>query len=108
MMSLLDGDTFSRIVMRWTVYPIPWTGEGVGPTCKTSSSLVVVMIGNVCRGKGSFSGHRYLMEDLSPSVPAYGILHIVNSFLPDGAYPMVASWCYLGVLPRHSNVGRQR
>jgi hypothetical protein len=31
------------------------------------------------------------MEDLSSSVPAYGILHIVNGFLPSGAYLLAAS-----------------
>jgi hypothetical protein len=49
--------------------------------------LVVVMVGGVCRGKGSFPRRRYLMEDLSSSVPAHGILDIVNGFLPGGAYP---------------------
>jgi hypothetical protein len=39
------------------------------------------------------------MEDLSSSVPAYGILHIVNRFLPGGAYLLAASPCYLGVFP---------
>jgi hypothetical protein len=36
-------------------------------------------------------GCRYLMEDLSSSVPAYGLLHIVNGFLPSGAYPLAVS-----------------
>jgi hypothetical protein len=39
------------------------------PLHKMPSSLVVVMVGGISRGKGSFSGHRYQMEDLSSSVP---------------------------------------
>jgi hypothetical protein len=31
------------------------------------------------------------MEDLSSSVPVNEILHIVNDFLPGGAYPLAAS-----------------
>jgi hypothetical protein len=80
-------------VMRWTVYPThaPAYGSqlpavGAGPTCKMSSSLVMVMVGDVCQGKGSFPGRPYLVEELSSSV-AYGILHIANGFLRVGAYP---------------------
>jgi hypothetical protein len=57
----------------------------------TSSGLIVVMVSDVCRGKGSFLGRRYLMEDFSSSIPAYGILHIVNGFLPSDAYLLAAS-----------------
>jgi hypothetical protein len=39
-----------------------------------------MIVGGVCRRKGSFPGCRYLMEDLSSLVPVYGILHIVNGF----------------------------
>jgi hypothetical protein len=94
----------------WSTLPIaPAYGsqpptEGTVPTCKVSFGLVVVMVGGICWGKGGLMGCRYLMEDLSSSVPAYGILHIVNSFLPSGAYPLAVSWCYLGIFPRHSNV----
>jgi hypothetical protein len=67
--------------------------EGAGPTCKTSSDLVLVMVTDVCRGKASFLVRRYLMEDLSPSVPAYGILHILNVFtgwcLPPVSHPVL-------------------
>jgi hypothetical protein len=113
-MSLLSGDAFSCGVMRWTVYPTPYTGlwltapgRGAGPTCRTSSGLVVLIVGDVYCGKGSFPVCRYLMEDLSFSVPAHGILHIVNGFLPGNAYLLAASWCYLDVFLRHSNVGRR-
>jgi hypothetical protein len=43
-----------------------------------------------CRGGGErcLSGCHYLMGDLSSSIPAYGILHIVNDFLPGDAYPL--------------------
>jgi hypothetical protein len=51
----------------------------------------MVMVTEVYRGKGSFPGRRHLTEDLSSSVLAYGILHIVNSFLPGGAYPLAMS-----------------
>jgi hypothetical protein len=50
-----------------------------------SSSLVVVMVGDVCWEKGSFLGSHYLVEDLSYVVSVYGILHIVNGFLSGGA-----------------------
>jgi hypothetical protein len=49
------------------------------------------MVSDVCWGKGSFLGCHYLMEDLSSSVPTYGILNIVNGFLPGGAYLLAAS-----------------
>jgi hypothetical protein len=65
--------------------------EGAVPTYKSSSGLVMVMVGDVCRGMGSFSRHRYLMEDLSSSVPSCEILHIVNGFLLGGAYPLAVS-----------------
>jgi hypothetical protein len=64
------------------------------PSCKTTSGLIMVMVGDVCRGKGSFSGCHYLMEDLFSSVPAYVILHTVNSFVLSGAYLLAASGCY--------------
>jgi hypothetical protein len=80
--------------------------EGTGPTCKTPSDFVMVMVGGVCYGRGNFPGHRYLMEVLFSLVPAYGILHKVNGFLPGGDNPMAALWCYLGIFPRHSNAGR--
>jgi hypothetical protein len=70
-----------------------------------SSGLVVVMVGSVRRVKGSFPGRCYLMEGLSSLVPSYEILHIINDFLPGGAYPLAVSWCYLGVFLRHNNVG---
>jgi hypothetical protein len=38
------------------------------------SGLVVVMVGDVCRGKGSFPGRCYWLEVLSTSVPAHGIV----------------------------------
>jgi hypothetical protein len=80
--------------------------EGARPTYKTLSGLVMVMVDGVCHRKRSFLGHRYLLEDLSSSVPAYGILHIVNDFVPCCAYPLAAQLCYLGMFPRHSNVRR--
>jgi hypothetical protein len=46
-------------------------------------------------GEGKLLG-ALLMEGLSSLIPVYGILHIVNGFLPGGA---------LGVFPRHSDVG---
>jgi hypothetical protein len=63
----------------------------VGPTYKASLGLVVVVVGGACQGKGSFRGRRYLMEALSSLIPIYGILHIVNGFLLDGAYLLVVS-----------------
>jgi hypothetical protein len=97
-MSLLVDDAFSRGMIRWMVYPTPCTSlwltaaqRGVGPSCRTLDSLIMVMVTEVYRGKGSFLGRRHLTEDLSSSVLAYGILHIVNSFLPGGAYPLVMS-----------------
>jgi hypothetical protein len=66
--------------------------------------LPIVVFGGACRGKGSFPGHRYLIEGLSSLIPVHGILHIVNGFLPGGAYLLVVSWCYLGVFPRHSDL----
>jgi hypothetical protein len=66
-------------------------GGGAGPTCRTSSGLVVLIVGDVYCGKGSFPVCRYLMEDLSFSVPAHGILHIVNRFLPGDAYLLAGS-----------------
>jgi hypothetical protein len=81
--------------------------EGIGPTYKTSFGLIVVMVNGIHRGKGCFPGSCYLTEGLSSWVPAYGIFGIINGFLPGVAYPLVASWCYLGVFPRHSNVGRR-
>jgi hypothetical protein len=65
--------------------------EGTGPTYKTSSGLVVVMVGVVHQGEGSVPRHCYLMEGLSSFVPTYGILHILNGFLSSGAYPLAAS-----------------
>jgi hypothetical protein len=50
----------------------------------------MVMVGGVCQGRGNFLGHRYLMEVLSSSVPAYGILHKVNGFLSGGDNPLAA------------------
>jgi ABC-type thiamin/hydroxymethylpyrimidine transport system permease subunit len=55
------------------------------------SGLVALMIGGICRGKGSFLGCHYLMEGLISLVPAYEILHIVNGFLSGGAYLLAAS-----------------
>jgi hypothetical protein len=81
--------------------------EGTGPTYKTLSGLVAVMVDGICPRKGSFPGHRYLIEGLSFLVPAYGILHIVNGFLRGDAYPLAALWFYLGMFPRHSNVGHR-
>jgi hypothetical protein len=77
-------------------YPLHWPTahnrllRGTRPTCKTSFSLVVVMVDGVYRGKGSFPGRHYLMEDLSSLVPTYGMLHIVNDFQPGGAHPLAA------------------
>jgi hypothetical protein len=65
--------------------------EGTRPTYKVSSGPVVVMVGGVYRGKGSFPKCCYLMEDLSSLVPTYRMLHIVNGFLLGGAYPLAAS-----------------
>jgi hypothetical protein len=48
------------------------------------SGLVAVIVGGVCWGKESFLGCCYLMEDLSSSVPIYGILHIVNGLCSHG------------------------
>jgi hypothetical protein len=50
------------------------------PTCKGPFGFVTVIVGCVCRGKGSFPGCCYLMEDLSSLLPVYGILHIVKGF----------------------------
>jgi hypothetical protein len=65
--------------------------EGAGPTYKTPSGPIIVMIGGIRRGKGSFLRRCYLMKGLSSWVFAYGILHIVNGSLPGGAYPLAAS-----------------
>jgi hypothetical protein len=68
--------------MRWTGYPPPCnslqhiaTYRGAGLACEVSSSLVAVVVGDVCRGKGSFSGCCYRLDVLSSLVPVHGILH---------------------------------
>jgi hypothetical protein len=61
-------------------YPLHWPmthsclprGHGLP---KTPSGLVTTMVGGVCRGKESFLGRHYLLEDLSSSIPVYGISH---------------------------------
>jgi hypothetical protein len=54
--------------------------RGHGILVRHHPVFVVVIVGDVCRGKGSFPGCHYLIEDLSSSVPIYGILHIINGF----------------------------
>jgi hypothetical protein len=49
--------------------------EGTGLASEAPSSFVTVMVGDVCRGKGSFPGHCYWLKALSSSVPAHGILY---------------------------------
>jgi hypothetical protein len=66
--------------------------------------LIVVVVGGASKGKGSFPGHRYLMEGLSSLIPFYGILHIVNCFLPGDSYILAVSCSYLGMFPRNSDV----
>jgi hypothetical protein len=46
-----------------------------GLACEAPSGLVVVLVSDVCRGKGSFPGHCYWLEVLSTLVPAHGISH---------------------------------
>jgi hypothetical protein len=65
----------------------------------------MVVVGDACRGKESFLGRHYLMEGLSSLIPVYEILHIVNGFLPGGAYLLIVSLCYLGMFPSHSGAG---
>jgi hypothetical protein len=47
----------------------------MGLACEAPSGLVAVVVGDVCRGKGSFPGCCYWLEDLSSSVHAHGISH---------------------------------
>jgi hypothetical protein len=49
--------------------------EGTRLACEAPSGLVAVVVGDVCRGKGSFSGHCYWQKVLSCLVPAHGISH---------------------------------
>jgi hypothetical protein len=51
----------------------------------------MLVVGGASRGKESFPGRCYLIEDLSSLILAYEILHIVNGFLPRGAYLLVVS-----------------
>jgi hypothetical protein len=78
---------------------------GVGPTYKAPRGLIMVVVGGAGRGKGSFLGYRYLMEGLSSLIPVYVILYIVNGFFPGDAHFLAVSCCYLGVFPRHNDVG---
>jgi hypothetical protein len=70
-------------LLRWpTVYShLP---GGIGFASEASSGLVVVMVGDVCRGKGCFQGCCYWLEALSSLVPAHGI-----SYSKMGSYQMV-------------------
>jgi hypothetical protein len=56
----------------------PYTGlwrvaayKGTGLACE--ARLVAVVVSDICRRKGSFSGRCYWLEVLSSSVPAHGI-----------------------------------
>jgi hypothetical protein len=49
--------------------------EGTGLACEAPSSLVTVVVGDVCQGKRSFPGHCYWLEVFSSSVPVHRILH---------------------------------
>jgi hypothetical protein len=77
--------------MRCAVYDSQSHAEAVGPTCKMLLNLIVVLVSDVCRQKGSFPGRRYMMEELSSSVTTYGILHIVNGFSTRWAYLLIVS-----------------
>jgi hypothetical protein len=103
MCGTIDPESCIRWVLGFSIK----TGydRGAGPTYKASPSLIVVVVDDAWWGKGSFPEHRCLMEGLSYLIPVYGILQIVNSFLPSSAYLLVVSWCYLDVFPRHSDVG---
>jgi hypothetical protein len=125
---MLPGSVLGEITLRWLglavmSFLVEWWGgraslplapaysselptDGTGPTYKAPSGLVTAMVSDVCRWKGSFQGHHYLLEDLFSLVPVHGISHIVNGFLLGGGYALAMSWCYLGVFPRHSYVGR--
>jgi hypothetical protein len=48
------------------------------------SGLIAVVVYDVCRGKGSFSGHCYQLEVLSALIPVNGI-----SCSKMGSYPAV-------------------
>jgi hypothetical protein len=55
--------------------------KGTGLACEALSGLVVVMVGDVCRVKGSFPGCRYRLEVLSSLVHVHGISHSkMNSY----------------------------
>jgi hypothetical protein len=49
--------------------------EGTGLACEAPSGLVAMMVSDVCRGKGRFSGRCYRLEVLSSLVPVHGISH---------------------------------
>jgi hypothetical protein len=49
--------------------------EGIGLACEAPSSLITVVVGDVCQGKGSFLGRCYWLEVLSFFIPIHGISH---------------------------------
>jgi hypothetical protein len=67
-LALLGGEVSdARVVSQRDCSMMKSLTEGPEPTCKMPSDLVVVLVGGVYRGKGSFLGHHYMMEDLSSS-----------------------------------------
>jgi hypothetical protein len=81
--------------------------RGAGPTYKVPSCLVVIDRRRHLSMRGSFPGRSYLLESLSSSIPVLQDISHGKWFLPDGAYPLAASWWYLGMFPRFSDVGQQ-